>query len=294
MSATSQELVEAFRVHLVVERNLSTHSARAYLGDVRDLFGFLLGPDWEEASFDPDGLTRHELRRYLAHLRRRDMSQTSIQRRLAGLRTFYRFLAHSGRATKDPARQIRAPRRSRKLPRFLRPAEVERLLSAPGADDPFPARDRAVLATLYGAGLRIAELAGLDWPDVIASPDGSLPCLRVRGKGRAERLAPLGRRAHDALQRYQVEERVRLARGVRTSAVFLNKHGRRFGIRGLRRLVTRYVVTAGLPPWVTPHLEAQLRHPPPRERGRPAGDPGAPGARESRQHRFTPTFRGVT
>lgn len=256
MSKNTRALIEAFRAHLIDERNLSTHSARAYLGDVRDLFGFLHGEDWEEASFDADGLDRHGLRRYLAHLRRRDMSQTSIQRRLAGLRTFYRFLVHSGRATQDPARQIRAPKRSRKLPRFLRPAEVERLLSAPGEGDPFPIRDRAVLATLYGAGLRIAELASLDWPDVIASPDGSLPCLRVRGKGRAERLAPLGRRAHDALLRYQASERDELARHP-NPAVFLNKHGRRFGIRGLRRLVTRYVTLAGLPAWVTPHT---LRH----------------------------------
>jgi len=256
VEASPEELVEAFRTHLLVERNLSPHSARAYLGDVRDLFGFLREAEGFVERFDPDALTRHELRRYLAHLRRRDMSQTSIQRRLAGLRTFYRFLIASGRATLDPARQIRAPRRSRKLPRFLRPAEVERLLSAPSADDPFPARDRAVLATLYGAGLRIAELAGLNASDVIASPDGSLPCLRVRGKGRAERLAPLGRRAHDALLRYEAGERAELVRRA-TPAVFLNKHGRRFGIRGLRRLVTLYVARAGLPEWVTPHT---LRH----------------------------------
>jgi integrase/recombinase XerC len=265
MTHTGHELIDAFCGHLSLERNLSPHSLRAYAGDVRELILHLAQPQGEveaEAAltraFDPDGVDRLQLRGYLAALRRRGLAASSVQRRLAGLRTFYRWLRREGLAHQDPTRQVRLPAKRRRLPRFLRVDEAKRLLEAPGPDDGFPLRDRAVLATLYGAGLRIAELAGLCVPDLVLA-DGELPCARVRGKGRSERLAPLGRRAQEELHRYLGDERrTLLTRAPRShGAVFLNKNGNRMGVRGLRRLVTRYVQRAGLPEWCTPHT---LRH----------------------------------
>lgn len=259
-------LLEGFLDHLRVERNLSPHSLRAYAGDVRELFAHLdaeagraddAGP--LTGTFAPAAVDRTTMRRFLARLRERGLAQSSVQRRLAGLRTFYRYLRSEGLAgEEDPTRQVRSPPRPRRLPRYLRVDEVRRLLEAPQAADGLPGRDRAILATLYGAGLRIAELAGLDLEDVLRA--GGAPCARVRGKGGGERLAPLGRRAAGAIARYVEAERPRLGgRGPDAGqpALFLNKNGGRFGVRGLRRLVERYVRRCALPDWVTPHT---LRH----------------------------------
>jgi integrase/recombinase XerC len=271
-----EELLQGFLDHLRLERNLSEHSLRAYAGDVRELFAHEAGgadPD-QAGPFDPDSLDRQSVRRYLAALRGRGLAASSIRRRLAGVRTFYRYLTRAGLAREDPTRRVRTPRRPRTLPRCLRVEEVRRLLLAPAPGDGYPARDRAFLATLYGGGLRVSEAAGLDLGDLLlaegrlqdaasldhVAPDASL-ATRVRGKGRKERLAPLGRRAGAALVAYLRDERPRLlARGrppVDASALFLNKNGRRFGVRGLRRLVERYAQREGLPEWVTPHT---LRH----------------------------------
>lgn len=218
------------------------------------------------APFDPARLDRPMLRSYLASLKARGLARSSIERRLAGLRTFWRFLRAQGLVEDDPTRQVRSPRRRRLLPRCLRADEVARLMDAPtDADDPFPLRDRAILETIYGAGLRIAEAGGLDLGDLVRSPDGLV--LRVRGKGRHERLAPVGRRAEAAITAWVEGERRSIlaallagtaaATGLPPDPLFLNKHGERFGVRGLRRLIVRMARRAGLPAWVTPHT---LRH----------------------------------
>lgn len=251
-------LLETFLEHLRVERNLSPHSLRAYGADVRALFDHLDGPDagdHAERSFQPDALDRADLRSFLGSLRAAGLARSSVQRRLAGLRTFYRTLRTLELCEQDPTQLVRTAPRRPGLPRFLRAEEVQRLLSGPSQGAAWPLRDEAILATLYGAGLRIAELSGLDLPDV----EG--PCVRVAGKGRKERLAPMGRRAAGVIRRYRAAERPALLERARRApareALFLNKNGRRLGVRGIRRLVERHVTAAGLPEWVTPHT---LRH----------------------------------
>jgi integrase/recombinase XerC len=297
---TGADVLRRFLEHLRVERNLSPHSLRAYAGDVRELLAHLharletgSGPARREGSgpatrppleesgpgrrratpcapddaalaapFDPAALDRAALRAYLVGLRARGLARSSIERRLAGARALWRWLKGTGLVEEDPTRQVRAPGRRRKLPRFLRPDEVARLVEAPGEEeDPYPARDRAILETIYGAGLRVAEAAGLDLADLVRAEGGLV--LRVRGKGRHERLAPVGRTAEAALATWLDGERAALVVPRRGSqlggspAVFLNKHGERFGVRGLRRLVARAAARAGLPAWVGPHT---LRH----------------------------------
>ena len=252
------DVLSRFLEHLRVERDLSPHSLRAYAGDVRELFRHLAPPGRDPLGepFRPDALDRAGLRRFLARLKGRGLAQTSIQRRLMGLRAFWRWLRQAGLVAADPTRQVRSPPRPRRLPRVLREEEVGRLVGAPDDQDQAPLRDRALLETLYGAGLRIAELAGLDLGDLIA---GEHACLRVRGKGRKERLAPVGRAAWEALHVYLRLERPDLARrgGAPTEAVFLNRRGGRLGVRGVRRRVDRHARRIGLPAWVTPHV---LRH----------------------------------
>ncbi|MBI3725899.1 tyrosine-type recombinase/integrase, partial [bacterium] len=188
-------------------------------------------------------------------LHERNGARASIQRRLAGVRAFYRFLGRAGLATAEPAKEVRAPKRGRVLPRFLGEPDVQRLLEAPSDEDGFPLRDRAILETLYGAGLRVSELAGLDKEDVRREASGDA-CVRVRGKGRKERLAPLGRTALGAIDAYLQRERAVLDRRGQ-EALFLNKNGGRLGDRGVRRLVVRYASRAGIESGASPHT---LRH----------------------------------
>jgi integrase/recombinase XerC len=249
----SSHYVERFLEHLRVERNLSPHSLRAYEGDVRELLEFLGKAG--DAPFEPDAVTRDQMRSFLAKLHEREMARASIQRRLAGVRAFWKFLVRSGLATSEPAAEVRAPRRGRSLPRCLGEPDVQKLLEAPNEGDGFPLRDRAILETLYGAGLRVSELAALDTDGLTRDATGSA-CVRVSGKGRKERLAPLGSVALEAIDAYLARERAPLARPAER-ALFVNKNGTRMGVRGIRRLVVRYASRAGIQSGASPHT---LRH----------------------------------
>lgn len=270
--ARGDELLARFLEHLRVERNLSPHSLRAYAADVRELLEHLAGAAGERPAegedalarpFDPQAVDRATLRAYLAALRARGLARSSIERRLAGLRTFYRFLRAHGLVRDDPTRQVRSPPRRRALPRFLRREEALRLLEvvrAPPAAAGSPQRDRAVVELLYGAGLRIGEVAGLELPDLMPGPEGFDDlCVRVRGKGRKERLSPVGRRAAASIEAYVAGERAALVRDLGReglAALFLNVRGGRLTVRSLARIVVRVARTAGFA-WVTPHT---LRH----------------------------------
>ena len=196
-------------------------------------------------------VTPLDLRRYLADLRRAEYSRATIARKIATLRSFYKFLAREGEVQGNPVKVIRTPRLGKRLPKFLNPSDVERLLAAPKGDDLLSRRDAAMLEVLYSTGMRVSELVGLDLEDI----DPLAEVVRVRGKGRRERLAPLGSYAVRALNRY-LEARAQ-ANVKDDRAVLVNRHGRRLNVRSVRRKLAKYLAEAGLDPGVSPHT---LRH----------------------------------
>jgi integrase/recombinase XerD len=198
-----------------------------------------------------------DLEAYVAWLRGRTSSrgrpyaQSSLARLIVAVRGYHRFLLHDQLASNDPSASLGTPRTSRPLPKALSIAEVERLLAAPVGATPLTRRDRAMLELLYGAGLRISELVGLDVDDL----DPVERLVRVHGKGDAERLVPYGDLAADALDAWLVQGRPSL--GVRGPAVFVNARGGRLTRQGAWKLITGHAERVGLAERVSPHT---LRH----------------------------------
>jgi tyrosine recombinase XerC len=241
--------VRAWLRHLADVRNLSPHTLRAYAGDLEDLARGLEGLGVRAA----DDVDLFLLRRYLTGLKGRDLAPRSLARRISAVRAFFAWLASAGRLAASPAEGLRLPRRGRSLPRVLTREEVARLLETPDERAAWLARrDQALLETLYSTGARVSELAGLDLADVDLEDGTAL----LRGKGRRERLAGLGRPCLRALEAYlDALARARARRDVR--AVFLNRHGGRLTSRSIARSLERRVRAAGLRAEVSPHT---LRH----------------------------------
>jgi integrase/recombinase XerC len=238
------EFLEALRV----ERNASPHTLRSY-GDDLALFEHFLAEAGAEHT-DPTDADPRRLRSYTAWLSGRGHAPTTIARRLASLRSFFRFHRRRGNITVNPAESLRNPKQPKRLPNPLRIDEVIRLLEAIPSDDAFGVRDRAMLETLYGGGLRVSELVGLNLDDI----DSETVVARVRGKGRRERLCPIGPQALHWISRH-VEFR-RPAR-VDEPALFLNRYGARLTSRSVGRVFEARMTGLDLDPNASPHT---LRH----------------------------------
>lgn len=245
--------VPQFLRYLASERNASDLTIKAYR---EDLIGLL---DWLEQTGGAvpavDELSPQTLRSYQAALQEAGYARTTISRKLASLRSFYRFAQRQGLAKTNPATPLRNPRRQRKLPHVLSSDEVGRLLTAPSLGSPSGARDRAILETMYSAGLRVSEVVGLCDGDL----DFDEQIARVRGKGRKERISPLGSYALAAIKQYAaIRQRHprEQARG-REAAVFVNRFGNRLTTRSVGRMLEKHIARAGLDARTSPHT---LRH----------------------------------
>ena len=250
-------LFQKFLRYLEHERNFSAHTVRCYAADLAQFAKFLCngasedGVDEREVSGRIRKVALLDLRRYLADLKRADYSRATVARKLATLRSFYKFLAREGEVACNPVKLIRTPRQERRLPKFLQPGEVERLLAATKGDDLLALRDAAMIEVLYSTGMRVSELVAMDLEHV--DPIGEV--VRVRGKGKRERLAPLGSYALRALERSLAARAD--AGPIDKKAVFVNRHGSRLSTRSVRRKLAKYLAIAGLDPKVSPHT---LRH----------------------------------
>jgi integrase/recombinase XerC len=253
--------LEQFLTYLRDERNASAHTLRSYRSDLQQFRDYLRIPDRRGRVQEPalEDVNHLLIREYLGHLYSHNRQKTSVARKLAALRSFFKFCVREGLLEDNPARLVRTPRLPQRLPSAPTAEQVNRFLDACAELPAAPRRrkgsaerdararriirrDRALLELLYASGLRAAELVGLNLRDM----DRREQMLRVRGKGRKERLVPFGSKAADALDRYlEVREEILLA-AQRTpaaggrEAVFLNQRGQRLGTRSLRRLVKKY------------------------------------------------------
>ena len=247
-----RELRDGFLNYLKVERNASALTLKSYGEDLDSLFEYFQ----DRVGFlpTPPSVTIQQLRGYVAYLHECQYARTTIARRLACLRSLFKFAVRDGVCETNPAKALRTPRVGRKLPAFLSVEQLATLLEAPPASTPLGLRDRAMLETLYTAGLRVSELVGLnveDWKEA----EG---VLRVRGKGRKERIAPVGSFAARALARWKEVRRVSdKAKPADRDAFFLNKNGKRLTTRSVGRLLEKYLQATGLDTQATPHT---LRH----------------------------------
>ncbi|MCZ6598849.1 MAG: tyrosine recombinase XerC [Planctomycetota bacterium] len=240
---------DRFLEELSATRGASPHTLRAYARDLDELIDYLEG----RGIAKPAEVTPRVLRGFLARLDERGLSRTSIQRTLSATRSLFRHLLDHGVIRTHPATGLRQARSRRRLPGCLELSEVEQLLAAPDVTTPLGRRDRALFEVMYSAGTRAAETVGLNRADV----DLSRGVARVRGKGRKERLAPLGSYSVDALKSYLADPERPAPSPEAVNAVFLNRRGGRLTTRSLGRVVERAALTAGLKRHATPHT---LRH----------------------------------
>jgi integrase/recombinase XerC len=247
-----QRQIAQFLKHLHVERGASEHTIKGYREDLESLADYLADDNGQTPA--PESLTTVELRGYLSALHEAGYAKASISRRLASVRSFFRFGQREGWTDANPATALRNPRKSHKLPHFLSTDEVGKLLVAPPAGDTQGLRDRAILETLYSAGLRVSELVGMNDGDL----DLSSGIARIRGKGRKERLAPIGSHADRALRTWLGKRKLspKAPKG-REAPIFVNKFGNRLTTRSVGRLLEKYIKEVGLDTRTTPHT---LRH----------------------------------
>jgi len=233
-------------------RNNSPHTLRAYAADLAQFADFLAAREVHSLR----EVNVSTLRAFLAGMTTREYSKTSLARKQATLRAFFRWAKRERLTDSDPARGLISPRLNKKLPKFLRSGEIEALMNAPDSS-PAGMRDRALLELLYGSGIRAGEAARLDVADI----DLDHAEVRIRrGKGGKERVALLGSAARAAIADYLQRGRPKLAQQARigqSSALLLNKFGERLSDRGIRRTFDRYVEAVGGRLKITPHV---LRH----------------------------------
>ncbi len=238
-----------FLDYLGAECGLATNTLRAYRGDLKAFQTFV-----EERGNKPlTGLRTTDVVAFLVHLGQSGYKETSIARRLVAVRAFFRFLVLEGRLREDPSDVVASPRLRKVLPNCLTEAQTSALLAAPDAATPLGLRDRALLELLYATGARISEVVGLE----IATTHLDLGFVRLFGKGRKERVVPLGEPAQRALADYLERSRPRLLRGRLCGALLVSQKGTRLRRETGWRIVKKYAAQLGLPAKVSPHT---LRH----------------------------------
>jgi len=275
--------VQKFLDYLKYERRFSEHTAKCYGADLAQYGEFLVagvsdGRGLDSEPISPAGQQGDSatavatqahtkvdelllsadtdiVRTYLAFLNEKQYSKATIARKLATLRSFYKFLVKRNQLTSNPVVAVRTPKQEKKLPRFLDYEEVKKLLDTPPQDNWLGARDRAILETLYSTGIRVSELVALNMDDI----DFLGEIVHVRGKGKKERITPIGSSALQVIQYYMEYRNKRAQNNTNfdSKVLFVNKHGRRLSTRSVRRKMDKYLKIAGLDPAISPHT---LRH----------------------------------
>lgn len=244
--------IDRFLEYMRIERNASEHTVKGY---AEDLFG---ARDFLKAQLGQlpaiEQVTTRMIRAWLAHLHEQQYAASSVSRRLSAMRSFCRYLCRHSVFDRNPTDGLRGPKGPKKLPKFMPNRHIETLLNAPTDQTPLGLRDRALLETCYAGGLRVSELVGINISDL----DLDEGIVRIRGKGKRERMAPIGKFAVAAIIRYMnVRKPAEPMPAASRDALFLNKLGTRLTTRSVGRLLEKYLAMAGLDPSISPHT---LRH----------------------------------
>jgi integrase/recombinase XerC len=274
-------LIQQFINYLRAERHFSPHTSKCYTADLAQFCQYLAGEKHaptEAATSGNNGPTERQaaatavdasgeatnrrllevdtevVRGFLSELREKNYCKSTVARKLATLRSFYKFLVRRSYLPSNPVAPIRTPKQDKRLPKCLEIEQIERLLSNPDTTTLLGSRDRAMLETLYSTGLRVSELVALNVEDVELASS----VIRVRGKGKKQRMIPLGPGAVQAILHF-LDLRRNDARCANfdAEALFINKHGKRLSTRSVRRKLDKYLLEAGLDLSVSPHT---LRH----------------------------------
>ncbi|MGA1367426.1 MAG: tyrosine recombinase XerC [Blastocatellia bacterium] len=256
-----QSQIDLFLHHLKYERNASPHTLRNYESDLLQFYDFLAPPDPEggRRSVPLEQIDHLTIREYMASLYDKKKKKSSIHRKVASLRTFFRFLCREGQLEVNPANLVSSPRVERHLPSYLTIEQMIRLIETAETETVLGKRDRAMLELLYASGLRVSELVGLNLADV----DFSNQSVRVKGKGRKVRVVPFGDHARVALQGYLgVRGQLLLEAQVDSvpfdpHALFLNYQGTRITTRSVARMIDKYCRQCVDLQRISPH---SLRH----------------------------------
>ncbi len=243
---------EAFVNYLRYERNMSPETIRAYEKDLHQFIRFFSKGDG--VPVHPAEISSLQVREYLAALREKNYQKTTVVRKLATIRSFYKFLLKKGYTSQNPLLEIQTPKVDKRLPHFLAVEEVEKLLSAPQGTSFQSIRDRSILEVLYSTGLRVSELTALNVSDI----DITGEIIKARGKGRRERIMPIGKPALECVRKY-IEVRAAVPRINESDpdALFLNRFGDRLSSRSIRKILDKYIRITGLNEKTSPHT---LRH----------------------------------
>jgi integrase/recombinase XerC len=269
-------IIHEFLDYLKFEKHFSEHTAKCYNADIGQFCQYLSGEGGRSSEGWSGGnhtggsvatqtetkieqlllsITTDVVRAFMAALNDKQYSKSTTARKLATLRSFYKFLVKRGHLSTNPVIAVRTPKQEKKLPKFLEYEQVKKLIETPSTDNWLGARDRAIMETLYSTGVRVSELVGLNIDDV----DFLSEVLHIRGKGKKERLTPIGSSSLQAIQHYMEfrNKRAQSNGNFDSKVLFVNKHGKRLSTRSVRRKMDKYLKIAGLDPSISPHT---LRH----------------------------------
>ncbi len=288
---TENPLINEFLSYLKYERHFSPHTAKCYSADLAQFSAFLVGgkgvaaggqsfaptetvgartaasapsvgPTGAETAVLDETSVKQKLREvdpeqiksFLAFLGTLNYSKSTVARKLATLRSFYKFCMRRGYIEAHPLAAIRTPKQEKRLPKYLEIEQINKLLATPDDTTLLGARDRAMLEVLFSTGVRVSELVDLNFSDV----DFTGQTIRVRGKGKKQRTTPVGSTAIAAIQKYlDLRQGDSRSAGFDQNALFVNKHGQRLSTRSVRRKLDKYLAQSGLDPSISPHT---LRH----------------------------------
>lgn len=241
-------LIDDFKKYLTAGKNVSPYTYKSYINDIKQFKEFLTKRD---SHYDLTGIDSFTIRAFLGELHRKGLESSSAARKLAALRTFFKYLCREGHLTKNFAKLASSPKMGRKIPSFLNIDEIIGILDNPNTENYFQFRDKVIMEFFYATGIRVGEAALVNRCDI------EVRTIKILGKGRKERIVPINKRCIELLKNYIERTDIFFKGGNDKEALFLNNRGKRLTDRGIRGIIDRYTKKAGLKQHVSPH---SIRH----------------------------------